>query len=85
MHFEDIQDLIAHLEGTCQTIDEACQDLFNEDSSILDDEDWQMINDEIFCCNCCGWWFPSHELHEYQGDSICECCKQDYDDEEDYY
>lgn len=80
--YEDVQDLIAHLEGTCQSLDEACQDLFNEDADILTDEDIELIHDEVFCCAFCGWWFALDVHYQHYDELICECCKTEIEEKE---
>ena len=70
----NVNDLIEHLQGTCQSLDEGVGSLYeNCDSSILTDDDRSEINNAIFLCNDCGWWFELSDQSE-DGDGNCKDC-----------
>lgn len=75
------EQLIEHLKGTCKSLQEGCMDLFQIDDDELSDENRAQIDDEIFRCNTCDWWFEcSDESIFSEGD--CNECVPD-DEEED--
>ena len=69
MRVELVNDLINSLRGTCKSI----YDLHDETDLSL--EEFQMIDEEIFNCDCCGWWCEISEMGNEQG--VCDdCCDQ---------
>ena len=66
---KNINDIIQSLLGTCQTADDVCETYDIE----LTEEDWKQIDDEIFRCECCMWWY---EIGEQQEDGNCEDCHE---------
>lgn len=79
----DIQKFIGHLQGTCKTLQEACQD-FGEDfqEEDLTTEDHEAIDSEIFRCTTCDWWYEFAEQSE-NDDELCTNCDEKEEDEED--
>ena len=73
---EQLQELIAYLQGSCKSLDEACQDMFEQDSGdCLTTEQLEEIDQEIFNCTQCGWWFELAEESESEdGEMICNGC-----------
>ena len=66
-----IADIIYDLLGTCQTLDQACLTAGIEESELTLEE-LAAIDEEIFCCEDCGWWY---ERCEEGHDGICsDCC-----------
>jgi hypothetical protein len=66
--------LIEVLQGTCQTLDE-------EDREWIDKNDLcGRFDDEIFCCETCGWWGEINEVSEEDGD-VCQECYDDANSE----
>ena len=66
---ELVNELIASLRGTCKSI----YDFHDEHDLSL--EEFQMIDDEIFNCDVCGWWCEISEMGDEQ--SVCDdCCSQ---------
>lgn len=64
MEKKDIERLVDYLLGSCQSIDDATNALFDCDSEMLNERDWELINDQIFCCENCGWWYEIGEICE---------------------
>ena len=81
---ELIQNIIEEIQGTCCSLDEICQryDLYEEDLTM---EELEEIDQEVFCCTSCGWWYQTGEgLGSCpDGDHYCDHCSEDYEDEED--
>lgn len=74
-------DKIAHAAvGTCDT-PSALIDRFELDcdESTLED---RLLDRNIETCQCCGWWFNSHDLIEAipNGDFVCDQCATDEDE-----
>lgn len=76
---KDINKLIEHLQGTCRTIDEMKIDYGWAEDEELTDEEFSAIYNELFECDCCGWWF---EICEEADDLICIDCYEDIGEEE---
>ena len=66
----NIDKLIEHLEGTCKTLDEGCQ-AFDMTEDDLTTKDLEYIDEEIFKCDVCGWWY---EIYQCSEDSTCSDC-----------
>jgi formylmethanofuran dehydrogenase subunit E len=52
------------------------------DEKSLTLEDWNVINETMFCCDNCGWWYESSEENLLDGDLMCDSCYDDYKDQE---
>lgn len=78
---EDLLDeIITDLMGTCRDIDDVLND-YDIEFDDLEDEHFSYIDDTIFCCDQCGWWFEISDSNDYEnGMLICNHC---LDDEED--
>lgn len=88
LSYEQIEELIGHLQGTCGTATEGIQAIVGEDydDSILTEDNWDQINNSIFLCNTCNWWCETSEMSEIEnGEDTCEGCGYDmesgYEDE----
>ncbi len=66
----DIQVLIDDLQGTCQTIEHFLPEGMERED--LTETDLETIDQEIFLCEQCGWWF---EVSEQTEDGLCRDCK----------
>lgn len=55
-----IDDLIYYLQGARKSLEEACEDL-NIDSSSLSIEELSELDSSIFLCDDCGWWYDCSE------------------------
>lgn len=66
----------AHFLGTCNSIETS------DFGELMNDADFcAVLDDEIMCCTCCGWWVESGEI---SADGECSDCDptQDEEDEE---
>lgn len=71
----NVHELIEAVNGTCNTIDDHLPE--GMEFEDLTGEDHDVIDNEIFLCNECGWWCEVHEAHETDdGDDICDDCHE---------
>jgi hypothetical protein len=76
---EAIDKLIANLQGSSQNLTEelaADYDLSLEDREVTD-----AIDQAIFECSACGWWFESCEESD-ENPGICEGCSDGMSDDD---
>lgn len=71
------EEIIQHLNGTCQSLDEALNTF--EASDLLDYLPFlNYLDNEIFLCHECGWWCSiSEEVSEDYGKqelTCSDCC-----------
>jgi hypothetical protein len=74
----DTQKLIEHLQGTCLSLEQACEQLGIE----VDDVDTEALDNELFLCAQCDWWCEISEASDdpdWNGD-LCEDCAPEEDD-----
>lgn len=72
---KEIYEIINNLLGTCKTLeyDDYLQNGFNENKLL------QILDEEIFQCACCGWWYEICDIcEEIENDTVCLDCKDDY-------
>lgn len=71
---ELLQELIDDLNGTAQSIAEALPTGYDENDLTQDDH--AIIDDQIFKCATCDWWFEvSEQGGTNDGDEpVCEGC-----------
>lgn len=69
---ERIEEFVESLRGTCRSIDEACNE-FGMTFEDLTGEDLEYIDNEIFCCEDCGWWCELCET-SYTVENTCKDC-----------
>jgi hypothetical protein len=67
----EIDKFIEHLVGTCKSLDEAKSD-FDLDRELTDRE-LEAIDEALFRCGGCDWWFPVEEMTEQE---VCEGCEE---------
>ncbi|MCK9267227.1 MAG: hypothetical protein M0P14_00765 [Alkaliphilus sp.] len=81
---DQLQDIIENLQGTCLTLDDVLDD-YGLSSEDLNLEDLSRIEEEIFLCDGCGWWYESSELGDDEdGEFLCRWCiecENDMDEE----
>lgn len=72
----DINQLIEHLQGSCTSLDQAIADLTDGEKGFEDltDEDFFKLDNAIFECTYCGWWYETSEAHESDSGDICTDC-----------
>lgn len=77
---EEISELIEHLQGTCDTLDGAIQEVLGDDfsSEDLSDENHDQIDLEIFLCADCGWWCEISQESEDSDETerVCDDCME---------
>lgn len=74
---EEMEKLIGHLQGTCISLNEGTQALFDLDEDCLTTENSQQIDDEIFLCEECGWWYEVSEMSEREDEQVCNDCHEE--------
>lgn len=74
MNKEQLHKLIEHLQGSCLSIDQACEELDIEYKD-LSKKDLYNIDDKIFCCDNCGWWYDMGDLAD-KNDYWCRQCEE---------
>lgn len=78
MKHAQISFIIENLMGTCKTVEEVCNEYGLEERDLAA-EDFDEIDNSIFLCADCGWWYDLGEQGECDGDdTICEKCYEDY-------
>lgn len=79
---DEIYELIHYLQGTCMSLDNALEQLFELDTCEVENE-IQMCNildDAIFNCSRCGWWceagdwITEEDPNYVDGEEICTQC-----------
>lgn len=76
-----IEGLIEHLRGTCKSLDEGCEQLFDHDSTELTLDECGELDEAIFCCETCGWWCERSEESEGEPGHCDECEPGESDDD----
>jgi len=75
---EQLERLKDYLIGSCNTIQEAMETLFELDEDDLTDEEIENLDQDIFKCAECGWWCEiSEESGIDESDLICNDCAED--------
>lgn len=75
---EQVDELIAYLQGSCKSLDEGCNDVFEQDEDVLTMEQIERIDQEIFKCAGCGWWYETaEESGSDDSDLICNNCAEE--------
>lgn len=76
----NVHQLVEDLQGTCKTIQEFLPEGMDEDD--LTEADHAHIDQEIFNCTECGWWYEvAQSTESADGENVCDECNPD--DEED--
>lgn len=80
-----IHDVIHDLNGTALDLQTVLSD-YGRDEEDLSEIDRITLDSEIFCCDCCGWWCETSEQNDNEetGVSICNDCKEDDADIDEY-
>jgi len=69
---KDLYKIVEYIMGTCQSMSEVLVKFGYEDMD-LDLEAAMYIDDRIFCCEQCEWWFEIAEMDEDE-EWVCEDC-----------
>lgn len=71
----EAQKIVEYLQGTCNTLFEATRELYDKEIEELTPKQLSHIDDNIFNCQDCNWWFDvSEEADSDEVDGICEDC-----------
>jgi hypothetical protein len=89
---EQVNEIKEALEGTCDTLDGAIQEFTGDDSLSSNDltsEQHSEIEQEIFLCDDCGWWYAISDQSETEA-GYCENCAPEeeelsFDDDEENF
>lgn len=88
---DQIHKIVESLEGTCKTMDQIIIQVTDNDGLTEEDiTESQMtyIDQTIFKCSDCGWWFEMAEetKSEHEDEMGCrECNPEEEDDENEDY
>lgn len=84
MSNKENQELVEHLQGTCLCINEALYQLFAVDTSEITNEleMCDYIDNHIFCCSICGWWYEVGYWNSkgYEDGEACLDCMPEEDE-----
>jgi hypothetical protein len=74
--------IVEELKGSCETLSNVLenhnrQDLDN-DMNFL-----EYLDNNIFNCSGCGWWYEISECSNHHHESYCDGCYEDLENEED--
>lgn len=75
--YRQITYLADNLRGTCNSLDEMLERLFDVEFHELTNVEFDELDDLIFECHECGWWCDSGELSSI--DDVCSDCHRDED------
>lgn len=75
---EQLNELVSALQGTCDELNSAINELFGDDYSDddLTEDDHNFIDNEIFHCDDCGWWYEVVEQSEVEDEKVCNDCNE---------
>lgn len=73
---DQVREIHESLLGTSDTLDggirEVCGDDYDQSDLSLDQVG--EIDNHIFNCTTCGWWYEVNECNDDDGDSECDGC-----------
>jgi hypothetical protein len=75
-----LDEIIESLVGTCNDLDQTMVN-HNIDPDAMDMGDSVYMDDHIFLCEECGWWFDLSELNDSGDGLICLECRPEKNDE----
>ena len=76
---KQVDEIISTLQGTCDTLDGAIQEICDDDELSSDDlteDQHDKIANEIFLCDDCGWWCKTSEKSDIEDEEVCDECKE---------
>jgi hypothetical protein len=78
MNIQLWDDIIQSLQGTCDALYDALD--YYEAEYLQDDMQFlQYLDNHIFCCTCCSWWFEiSEESGISETELVCNDCAESY-------
>lgn len=67
------------LQGTCDDFDSTLEHFYPEmTKDDLTKDDYDEMDNEIFLCDICGWWYEVSERTENEsGEDCCEDCSEE--------
>ena len=70
---DTVQEMVEYLKGSCNSMEHAL-DLFE----IPDNREMIAITieEQIELCEHCEWWHEVDEMHDMDGDRVCDDCWQ---------
>lgn len=68
-----IDEIIENTMGTCQSLEEHLE-YFDMEIDDLSMEELGYIDDSIFNCDCCGWWYDLGEISDCEHSTVCMEC-----------
>lgn len=79
LSYEQTQELINELQGSCKSLNEVLYELFKVISfTDLDIKNLSEIDFHIFLCDSCGWWYDLGEQSSIEEDNVCTDCESEY-------
>ncbi len=74
---EQVEQIINYLRGTCNSLCNVLESM-NEDwcDDDLTQAQLEHIDEEIFCCTTCDWWYEISQQSE-DGETCDECTPND--------
>ena len=72
----NVDTIISVLQGTCLSLDEGIRQGLDDtaEEHDLTMENCEQIDNEIFNCATCGWWYEISELHIEADEQVCTNC-----------
>jgi len=78
IRYKLMDDLIENTMGTCQGLEYHLEG-FGMELDDLTMEELYYIEDAIFECACCGWWYDLSEIcPEIEDETVCMNCEDDW-------
>ena len=69
-----IEAIIEDLKGTCRSMSDACNS-YGCEFDDLTTEELEDLDNEIFCCDTCGWWCEISDMCD-DGENNCRDCAE---------
>lgn len=79
---KEIEEICESLTGTTQSLEEVVNHVTQGRVESLDAVDVKTlaeIDEKVFCCEGCGWWCSTDELHNEDDQQLCDDCEEDND------
>lgn len=76
----DINQMINDLNGSCQSIEEWINSMYEDDFNWMTDltqAELEELDSEIFQCCECGWWMNQPAEENQYGEWVCTDCYED--------
>ena len=74
---ELVESIIDGLRGTLKSLAEVCED-HNIDEDELNINELDEIDQNVFCCDGCGWWYETGEEEWIDTIRYCRHCADDF-------